>query len=221
MGPRPPDDPLRRMASVVGHELRNPLAVIGNSAYFLKAKLSGGAGLDPKVAKHLAIIESEIRRADGLIADILVYSRPLELATAPGSVSKLAEEVLLARPLPKGVKLVKKLGGKARVQADAECLKAALGRILDNAVEAMPEGGTLRVASFEEPGWSGLEISDSGPGIPAEALADIFQPFYTTKPRGLGLGLALARKIVEAHQGRILAESPAGGGAVFKILLPD
>ena len=215
-----PKDLMRRMASVVGHELRNPLAVIGNSAYFVKAKLTAGGGLDPKVEKHLGIIESEIRRADGLIGDILAYSRELELKVAPCSLGELAEEVLGAYSLPKGVKLVKKLAVTGEVVADAERLKVVLKKILDNAVEAMADWGTLSVRAFSEKDFVGLEISDTGSGIAPEILNDVFLPFYTTKPRGLGLGLALARKIVEAHKGRIELKGLGGKGVAVRILLP-
>lgn len=208
---------IRRIASVVGHEMRNPLAVIKNSAYFVKAKL-GQSGLDPKIEKHLGIIESEISRADALIGDILAYSRPLELKPAPTALAALVEECLAA---PAGVKIKKSLPANSpKISADAAVLKNALRRVLDNAFESINGQGAVTVSLSAAKGWALLEITDSGPGIKPESLALVFEPFYTTKPRGLGLGLSIARKAIEAHQGRLEVESSPKGGASFTILLP-
>lgn len=210
---------IRRIASVVGHEMRNPLAVIKNSSYFVKAKLSQ-TSIDPKVEKHLGIIESEITRADALISDILAYSRALELKPAPTALAALAEAALADLALPAGVKLKKDLSSKApTVSVDAAALKNAVRRILDNALDAMNGQGTLTLTASAAKGWARLEVRDTGPGIKPEALGSIFEPFYTTKPRGLGLGLSIARKAVSAHQGRLEVES-SPKGTVFTLLLP-
>lgn len=202
---------------MIGHELRNPMAVINNSAYFVKAKLKSGGALDPKVEKHLGIIEAEIARADRLIGDILAYSRPLELKAAACALDRFVEGALKGYAFPAGLRVDKKLGaGSAEVKIDAACLGEALRRILDNAVEAMPEGGTLGVKTSQEGKSLVIAVSNTGPAIPKESLKDVFLPFFATKPRGLGLGLAIALKAVAAHGGSIQAESPA----TFRILLP-
>src|SRR5262249_26300009 len=125
-------DLIRRIASVVGHELRNPLAVINNSAYFLKSKLASQGDLDPKVAKHLDIVNSAIARLDGMIADILNYSRPLSLKTAPGDLNACVTAALEAFPALEGIKVAKKLGPAAKVPIEPAALADALRRVLIN-----------------------------------------------------------------------------------------
>jgi signal transduction histidine kinase len=213
-------DPLeliRRIASVVGHELRNPLAVINNSAYFLKTKLGGDGRLDPKVEKHLGIVSSEIARVDRMIGDLLAFPRPLELKPVVSPLNPVVEEALADFVFPPNVKLEKALDPKPpKASLDAAALKEALRRLLENAVDAMPEGGTLRVATSAGPGGPAIEIRDSGAGIRPEALKLMFEPFYTTKPRGLGLGLSMARKAAAAMKASVEGGNAPGGGAVFR-----
>ncbi len=212
---------IRRIASVVGHELRNPLAVIGNSSYFVKTALGAAKFPNPKVEKHLGIIASEIARADRLIVDILAFSRPLELQKVPTSLSRIVEESLALAAIPPEVR-VKREKPKAEitVSADIKILADALRRIMDNAVEAMSGAGTLTLSWGARGGAPFVEIRDTGPGVKPEALPDIFEPFFTTKPRGLGLGLAVARKAAVAHNGAIEAKHLSGNGAAFALTLP-
>ena len=212
---------IRRIASVVGHELRNPLAVINNSAYFVKTKLGSAAEKDPKVEKHLGIIASEIARADRLIADMMRFSRPLEVKLAPTGLGAVVEAALKDCAIPNGVK-VKREKPKAEVpvKADAAALADALRRILDNAVEAAGAAGTVTVSWGTRGGGAFVEVRDTGPGIKPEALASVLHPFFTTKPRGLGLGLAVAEKIAAAHAGRVEAKNIPGGGAALTVTLP-
>lgn len=210
---------IRRIASVVGHELRNPLAVINNSAYFLKTKLGQSGNLDPKVEKHLGIVTSEIARTDRMIADILTYSRPLEPKPASSALADLVEAQLAALAVPASVKVEKKLK-KIEASVDEKLFADAVRRFLDNAVEAMPEGGTLTVSLFEEKGFAVVEVRDTGSGIKAELLPELFEPFRTGKPKGLGLGLALVRKVALAHNGRAEGSNLKGGGAAFRLAVP-
>ncbi len=212
---------IRRIASVVGHELRNPLAVINNSAYFLKTKLGQDGRLDPKVEKHLGIVVSEIGRADGLIADILAYSRPLEIKGSALPINPVVEARLAATALPDKIKLKKALAKDAGdVVADEKLLSDALRRLVENAIEAMGEDGTLTVSSRREKSKVVVEVADTGPGLKPEAKPLLFQPFGTTKPRGLGLGLAMAKKIAEAHGGVAEGGDAPKGGCVFRLVLP-
>ena len=212
---------IRRIASVVGHELRNPLAIIGNSSYFVKTALEAAKLPNPKIEKHLGIIASEIARADRLIADMLAFSRPLEMKPHPADLSRIVEEALASCVISPGVKVKReKPKSEIMISADGKVLADALRRLMDNAVEAMSGEGTLALSWGARGGISFVEVRDSGPGVKPEVLPDIFEPFFTTKPRGLGLGLAVARKAAAAHNGSIEGKNLAGGGAAFLLSLP-
>jgi len=210
---------MERMANVIGHEIRNPLAVIGNSAYFVKAKLGDGA--EAKVVKHLAMIESEVRRANDLIGQLLAYARPVEIAPQPVRARDVIDAALAAAPAPAKVKVSVEAGGDdLKVKADRDIAVAALKRLFDNAFDALGEaGGKVSVTAAAASGGVDIVVRDSGPGLAAEAKALLFQPFSSTKPRGLGLGLATARKFAEKHGGSVeLVEG--GSGAAFRLRLP-
>lgn len=210
---------IRRIASVVGHELRNPMAVINNSAYFVKAKLGGGS-LDPKVKKHLKIIEAEISRADRLIGDMLAYSRPAQPLAETKPMDALVGDALKSYARPAGGKLEFKPGAKgARVSADPQMLAEALRRLLDNAFEAMGGEGAAQVVTGLSKDGVFVAVSDAGPGVDAQVKDSLLEPFVTTKPRGLGLGLSLARKRIEANGGSLSFQS-GPKGATFRLTLP-
>jgi signal transduction histidine kinase len=210
---------IRRIASVVGHELRNPMAVINNSAYFVRAKI-GADNLDPKVEKHLKIIESEIARADRLISDILSYSRVCEPLKETRELDAIVESALKTYAAPAGAKIEAKLGAKgASVQADAKLTGDALKRLLDNAFDAMDGKGTAKLATGAGKEGVWLSVADAGPGVDAKVKAALFEPFVTTKPRGMGLGLSLARKYLGAQGGSVdFTSGPKG--STFHLVLP-
>ena len=209
-------DLIRRIASVVGHELRNPMAVINNSAYFVKAKLAGAA-LDPKVEKHLKIIESEIARADRLIGDILSYSRPAEPHAETKPLDALVSEAVAAY---EGGKVDFKPGAKGvSVKADPKMLADSLRRLLDNAFDAMNGKGAAKVTTGVGKDGAFVAVADTGSGVDPKVRDTVLQPFVTTKPRGLGLGLSLAAKLLEANGGSVSYET-SPKGSTFKLALP-
>lgn len=206
---------IRRIASVVGHELRNPLAVINNSAYFLKTKLGADGRLDPKVEKHLGIVASEIARANQMVEDILVYSRPMEAEKKPVALGAVVKATAAAVAAPDKVKLEVKVKD-VEVQGDEKLIASAVRRLLDNAVEALAEGGKVTIAVSGKI----VEVKDDGKGFPVEALERFGEAFNTTKPRGLGLGLAMAKKIMDAHGGKLEGGNAKGGGASVRLVFP-
>ena len=214
-----------QMASVVGHEIRNPLAVINNSIYFIKTKLGTAAGEpDPKIAKHIKIIESEIQQANGIINEILTYSRQRELKPERVLINHWLDELLSVYPFPPHVQLVKQLNpANPAVEIDVTEVQQALRNLIGNGIEVMPppKGGQLTVRTMiPEPGWIRIDIQDQGSGIPQDVLDKIFAPFFTTKARGTGLGLAVVRKVVDRHKGRVDVQSTVGLGTTFMLSLP-
>lgn len=221
----PEESALARMAPVISHEIRNPLAVLGNSAYFIKTKLAGQSGLDPKVAKHLGIIESEIRRANETLGEILAFARMREPACSPQRFNALVEATLKTLDLPAPLLLKKDLCAQdPSVSADPELLGQALRHVLRNGVESLVneagESPSLAVRTSIEAGSARLEVSDNGPGMTEDALANLFVPFHTGKPRGIGLGLAFARKVLVKHRGKIEVRNTPPKGCTFTLSLP-
>lgn len=213
---------LKQMSGVVSHELRNPLAIISNSLYFIKTKLgAGGAALDPKIAKHIGIIEGEVKHSNDVIEEMLSFTRTRELNRAPAAMNAAIKDLEGAYKVPAGITLtVATDPADPCVNADMEAIGYALRGALTNAVQAMPEGGKVTVACSHDHKMAHLTVTDSGPGLPAGAGEKVFEPFFTTKPRGIGLGLTIARKYLEQHGGAAKAENLPGGGARVTLSLP-
>ena len=211
-----------QMAAVVGHEIRNPLAVINNSTYFIKTKLGVAGPVDVKIAKHLGIIESEIQQANGIINEILGFARTRELMLKPTNINSYIEELLSSYPFPPHIEVVSHLSpDNPWVNIDTEEMKQAVRNIIGNGVEVMPQSGKVTIStSRTNDGFVLLSVEDAGPGIPQDVLEKIFAPFFTTKARGTGLGLAVVKKVIDRHQGKVEVESVVGKGTTFKIFLP-
>ncbi|MFA6318647.1 MAG: ATP-binding protein [Elusimicrobiota bacterium] len=207
------------MANVVGHEIRNPLAVIQNSTYFIKTKL--GAAADPKIAKHLKIIESEIRQASDIINEILDFSRTRDLQPVTMGVNNFVEELLSVYPFPAHINVVQRLDpANPNISIDMTEMRQAVRNVIGNSIEVMPTSGSLGIRTYAQGEWAVIEIADSGPGIPPDVLDKIFVAFYTTKARGTGLGLAVVKKVLDRHKGDVRVESALGKGTVFRLTLP-
>ncbi|OGR64687.1 MAG: hypothetical protein A2X31_11685 [Elusimicrobia bacterium GWB2_63_22] len=215
-------DLLKQMSSVVSHELRNPLAIISNSLYFIKTKLgAGGAALDPKLVKHMGIIEGEVKHSNEVIEQMLSFTRKLELQLVPLSLDAIVEEVAGGYPFPPGITLKSAADpANPRVNVDKDAICNAVRCVLANAAQAMPEGGTLAVAFSQDDKMASVVFTDSGPGFPEGDGEKAFEPFFTTRPRGLGLGLPIARKFLRAHGGDARAENAPGSGARVTLSLP-
>jgi signal transduction histidine kinase len=211
-----------QMASVVGHEIRNPLAVINNSIYFIKTKLGQGAEPDPKIQKHIKIIESEIQQANGIINEILTYSRTRDLKLERVLLNAWLEEMLSVYPFPPHITLDKTLDpANPPVDIDVVEMQQAVRNLIGNGIEVMPAGGSVKIrTAMTAADTVCLEVGDTGPGIPPDVLDKIFAPFFTTKARGTGLGLAVVRKAIDRHRGKVDVESIVGKGTTFRLFLP-
>ncbi len=210
---------LGELGAVLAHEVRTPLAGIKGYAQLLGERIT-----DERSQRFAALIAQEAVRLEGLVNDLLDYARQDD----PGDGCTLLDEELLNttwsmisdRAHVQTVNLELSILSGVRVACRPDRLRQLLINLFSNAVQAIPSEGTVRVAVTEERQRVTLKVRDSGAGFTEEAIQRAFDPFYTTRPRGSGLGLAVCRKIAEGCGGRISAANADGGGAIITVLLP-
>lgn len=206
-----------QMASIISHEIRNPLAVISNATRLLKVLVSSP---NPKAVKQFGIIEAEIKQANSIISEVLGYARTREMMLSTIDLNSYLREILLSQPLTPGLIVQDQIDPESvRIKIDAEEMKQALRNVISNAVEAMQGSGTLTVGTRVGRRLVCIFVSDTGPGIAEELRRKIFAPFFTTKARGTGLGLAVVGKAIARHKGKLFITSEVGKGACFQIYL--
>ncbi len=212
---------LSRLMSGVAHEVKNPLNAMVLQVEILKTKLEGAG---EQVLPQLEILNSEIRRLDRVVKTFLDFTRPVELRPAETSIENLVREVfVLAEPHARrnNVRLVFEANGALpTLRVDRDLFKQALLNLVLNGCQAMPSGGELRVTPRATPRYVELAIADQGVGITPEARGKIFSLFYTTKPGGSGIGLAMSYRIVQLHNGSIEFTSEPNRGTTFRLTLP-
>jgi signal transduction histidine kinase len=203
-----------QLAGGVGHELRNPLGAIGNAVYYLRMKLSGGE--DAKVQKHLGILENEVRRANKIVTDLLDFSRVKPPSRTGVKLNDLIQDVLVRQPAPSSITVeLDFCESIPTIMIDADQVGQVYLNLISNACEAMHDGGTLSIRTWSTADAVVSAVSDTGTGIAPENMEKIFQPLFTTKTKGIGLGLAVSRRLIEANGGTLTAESRVGEGATF------
>jgi signal transduction histidine kinase len=209
---------LGQLAGGVGHELRNPLGVISNSIYYLKLVQPDA---NKKIRQHHTMIENEVHNATRIVGDLLDYARLSSAERNPFSVAGLVRQTLDRFHVQAGVELNLDLPEDLpQVYADALHIQQVLGNLISNACQAMPEGGRLVISAGWENDQVWIAVKDSGIGIPPENMSRLFEPLYTTKATGIGLGLAVSKKLVEANGGRFEVQSEPSLGSTFRLYLP-
>ena len=210
---------LGELAGSVAHEIRNPLGVIRNSSYFLKLTQRGK--IDAKGYEHLELIEREVDQTNRIIAEMLDYARDRPAQTRPMEVRSAIGRALELVQIPDEVHLERQCAvGSPRVEADPDQVERLLANLIQNAVQAMPEGGRLEVGCQGVGEQVVIHVRDQGVGIPEGDLEKIFEPLFTTKANGIGLGLALCQRYALLNGGRLECESQLGEGTEFRLLLP-
>jgi two-component system sensor histidine kinase HydH len=212
---------LGQMAAGLAHELRNPLGTMRASAEMLTRSVSG----ESEVAREVAgFIASEVDRTNSLITRFLDFARPLTLRRAPVELSEVIDRAVTElgqHAPPFQVSVYKNYSPDIRpIEADGELLERVVYNLLLNAAQASQPGGVVTVKTRPLDGAVEISVIDRGNGIPPAQLESIFNPFFTTKPDGVGLGLAIVQKIVDEHGGRIAVESEPARGSVFRVFLP-
>jgi signal transduction histidine kinase len=214
-----------RLASAIAHEIRNPLNYINLTLDQLRAKFipqdETQAGIFAKLTSQLKI---EVERINQLVSDFLRYSRPLKLNLVETNLRQVIDNSLnivehQAEELNVKISVVEKENA-GKVLGDSEVLRSVFNNLFINAVQAMPNGGSLNVSISPDGDFVKIEVADSGDGISAENLPKIFEPYFSTKETGTGLGLAIVKRIIDEHNGTIEVESNKGTGTTFTIKLP-
>jgi signal transduction histidine kinase len=210
------------LAAGMAHEIRNPLSAILNATALLadESRLTG----DERAAT-LAAMRTEARRLNRILSDFLKFARPQEARVAPGDIRDVLEHVsgLIRDDRPRAARVDVKVAvepGLPRFAFDRDQLIQVVWNLALNGVEAMNGRGRLSLEGARHNGAVALAVTDTGPGIPAERRQRVFEPFYSGKPNGTGLGLTIAERIVAAHGGRIEIDSEPGGGTRVTLLFP-
>lgn len=214
-----------QLASGIAHEVRNPLNLINLSIDHLKARYAPPAPKDrEEFVKILSNIKSDIHRLNGLISNFLDYGKPLKMDLQSTHLSDIIEDVIsLAgeKLAEQGIEVKKTYSGMMPpIPLDRQQIKACILNIVLNSIQAMPRGGTITIETGMDNGFSTLAVADTGAGIAPEHIQEIFEPYFTTKDTGIGLGLAVTKRIIEEHGGRIEIISEPEKGTVAKVRLP-
>ena len=212
---------LGQIADTVGHELRNPLGVMNNAVYFLQTVL---ADADETTREYLGIIKDEIADAERIVSDLLDAVRTKPPHAEIVEIAELMQQTLRKCDVPAAVSVRLDIPETlSAIRADPVHMYQVFWNLITNGVEAMPEGGELKIRAGEDLAAKTVTVSieDNGSGIAPEHQARLFQPLFTTKARRIGLGLVVVKNLTQANGGSVEVESVPGKGSVFTVTLPS
>jgi signal transduction histidine kinase len=206
-----------QLVGSIGHELRNPLGVIESSLYILRGRI----GSDERARKHIDRIDEQLHIANDIVSALLDMIRDRPLAPEEVHLDAVVATVLESVRRPAGVQVIEEgVAALPPIYADAGRVRQVLLNLVENAVHAVGDAGEIRIKAAPAGAEVLIAVEDSGPGVDPQVRARLFEPLVTTKAKGIGLGLALVKRIVERHAGTIAYEARAGGGARFVVRLP-
>src|SRR5687767_4257765 len=209
----------------LAHEIKNPLSTVQLNLQLLREDIPLNDPSSARLLNRLSTVQKETGRLREILDDFLRYAGKMEIQKKPTDVNELLEELVdffSPQAHVQHVRLrVRRSDGPLVVPLDERMIKQAVLNLMINALQAMPEGGGEIILSARREGRSvAIEVTDTGRGIPPDALANVFEAYYSTRKGGIGLGLAIAKRIADEHGGRITATSEVGKGSVFAIELP-
>jgi len=207
-----------KMASVIAHEVKNPLAGVSGALHVIANRFARGSPEREIVAE----MQARLGSLNATIDELLLFARPVHVRSRVAPIRVVLDRAVEAlRKHPDGGRVEVEVRGDApEVRLDVELVSHAMTNVLVNAAQASPTGGRVEVTVRADGERIRVAIADDGPGVAAEVAPLVFQPFFTRKSRGAGLGLTVARRIIEAHAGRIELSAPPARGAEFAIDLP-
>jgi PAS domain S-box-containing protein len=210
-------------AGMVGHDIRNPLQSIVGDLYLAKTDLASLPKSEGKdgIQESLDSIENSVGYINKIVADLQDFAKPLSPRVEETDLKEIVDETLQKNGLPENVKHEVRVNSDARlVLADSAYMKRIIGNLVANAVQAMPNGGELKICAYREEQDAVITVEDTGMGIPEAAKAKLFTPLFTTKSKGQGFGLAVVKRLTEALNGTVTFESAQGKGTTFILRLP-
>lgn len=206
-------------AAMVGHDLRNPLQAIVYSLHLAKKELESSP--NSNLMKMMKVIEEQVDYMNKIVSDLQYYSRPIKPNIVITDLREIVREILSTIRIPKKIKVSINIEDAfSAFPIDPVLIKRVLTNLIMNAIQAMDDKGLLRINAYTKGNDAFISVQDTGIGIPEENLSKIFQPFFTTKAKGQGLGLAVCKRIIETFQGSITLNSKVGKGTTFTIKLP-
>ncbi len=206
------------LAGMLGHDLRDPLAGIRNAVYFLKKK--GGAIPEAQAKEMLEIINKCLNHSDKIINDLSEYSKEIHLEFQESSPRELVLAALDLISLPENVKILNNASEKPRIKVDSDKITEVFIKLIKNGIDAIPKEGTITIDCKYTKDNLEISFTDTGLGISEKVLPKIFSPMVTTKAQSIGFGLAICKRIVNAHAGTITAQTNKGKGTTFTVTLP-
>ena len=203
-------------AAMVAHDLRNPLQGITSAVYVLK---NNSLTADQE-NEMFQIIGSSVEYAEAIVRDLMDYSREIHLARAESQPREIIQSALEAVKVPSNVEVRDLSQEQPAISVDPDRMKRVFINLIENAVDATPQGGTLTIQTTELNGHMEIKVSDTGTGMPKKIMENLWIPMQTTKSKGMGLGLPIVKRIIDAHGGEITVNSRQGEGTTFIIRLP-
>jgi signal transduction histidine kinase len=209
-------------AGMIGHDIRNPLQAIVSELYMAKEAIANNPHTEGKMQalESINLIEEQTDYISKIISDLQDYARPLKPDYKEVDLAKLVVSVFQTVRVPDKIVLKIDVKGFPKIKTDPTLIRRALTNLINNAIQAMPEGGELELFAVKTENKAVITVSDTGKGIPEEIKPKLFTPLVTTKAKGQGLGLAVVKRLVEALGGSITFESQEGKGTTFTINLP-
>ena len=205
-------------AAMIGHDLRNPLQAISTAIYVLRKELTPST--TEKTREMFEVIEDSVAYSDRIVRGLLEYSQELKLEPSETTPRLMVSDAVRQVEIPKNIVISDLTSDEPKIRVDTAKIRRIFVNLIEDAVDAMPNGGELTILSNRSDNSLIVKFTDTGPGIPENVLRDLWKPLVTTKPKGIGLGLAICKRIAEAHGGSITVESKVGEGTTFTLKLP-
>jgi signal transduction histidine kinase len=208
---------MTEVSAMVGHDLRNPLTGIRNASYILEKKY--GSKLDEKGNDLLKTIDDCVEYSDKIVRDLLEYSCEIKLDKAKTNPKQLVDDSLSKVAIPSSIQVINDASDALSLLVDTGKIERVFTNLIKNSTDAMPNGGRLNITARKVNDQVEIDFSDNGVGMSKEVMEKLWFPFFTTRVKGMGIGLSISKRIIDAHKGRIEVRSTEGKGSCFTVSL--